>query len=356
MSGLHYRIAVASLALCSWACKEEASTGLSEVTAPSSLEAPDQETTAGGIDRRLLVGAMAHSGDANPSYAWSFGEATFLLERRQAAALPPAIVESVMGVNRESPWVLGRWSLGDGGTTLELTECQCFGSIGIRGSGVLDIDRDGDGGVVIDGAIYQIEPGAAQDTSRVAAPRLVAFQEGTSKKWGYRNSFSGEVELPAIYEIVWDFSSDGIGIVWDEVPYVIGTDGEQIVQPVWIDDAPDPFRSGLARYVDEEGKIGFYDPRGNIRVPARWGYAESFEGGYALVNATGSVDERVDSDGHFFGHELRAGDRWGVIDERGAVVLAPRYPNLQRGEAGMVRIAEGEPWFHVGGEFALRRE
>lgn len=49
--------------------------------------------------------------------------------------------------------------------------------------------------------------------------------------------------------------------------------------------SPDDWQEGLRRYVDNNGKVGFVNKKGDIVIPADFNYVSAFQYGYALVYA-----------------------------------------------------------------------
>ena len=94
------------------------------------------------------------------------------------------------------------------------------------------------------------------------------FEDPVTNLWGYRNA-RGAVVIPPRFTVAQHFSEGGIAAVADDSGWkVIDRQGKTLVRPFLLDNGPDPFRHGLARF-REAGKIGFFDERGKVVIPAR---------------------------------------------------------------------------------------
>lgn len=133
-------------------------------------------------------------------------------------------------------------------------------------------------------------------------------------RYGYRRA-SGEVVIEPLYDHVMAFSADGIAAVVDTKGWAyIDHTGKLLLRPHVVDNGPDYFRDGLARFV-ADGKVGFMDTQARIVIAAAYAYAEPFDKGYALICG----DCRAERDGE---HTRMVGKRWGAIDASGGEVVA----------------------------------
>lgn len=160
------------------------------------------------------------------------------------------------------------------------------------------------------------------DPCRLELGRAALEPFEQSGKYGYRMA-DGVTVIEPIYAHAMAFSIEGIAAVVDQDGWVyIDRTGKQLLRPHVVDNGPDYFREGLARFVSH-GKFGFMDTRARIAIKATFAYAEPFERGYALI----CEDCHLQRSGE---HAMMEGIRWGVIDIRGKVVVAP---DLERDQA-----------------------
>ena len=89
------------------------------------------------------------------------------------------------------------------------------------------------------------------------------------------------------------------------------------------------FHEGLAKVQDSEGKMGYIDTSGEVRIPCQWINALFFSEGMAGVQDSNS--------------------KWGFIDKTGKVVIPCQWSNVQWFINGVVRVQNmlcGE-WYDV---------
>ena len=153
--------------------------------------------------------------------------------------------------------------------------------------------------------------------SAQAAPVWSAFEDPVSGLWGYRDA-RGAVVIEPRFLVAQDFSVHGIAAVADAVGWrIIDQRGAVLIpQPYLVDNGPDPFLEGLARFV-ESGRLGFYDERGRVVIPARFVFVTPFSEGRAAF----CEGCREQAEGE---HRSVRGGRWGFIDRRGNVTVPPR--------------------------------
>jgi len=141
------------------------------------------------------------------------------------------------------------------------------------------------------------------------------FQAG--EKWGYKDR-QGRAVIAARYLIVMPFSSHGLAAVVDDSGWVyINGQGEKLLRPYVLDNGPDYFREGLARYVSA-GKIGYFDESGRIVIPAAFKFAAPFSEGLA---AFCEACENISSGEH----STYQGGRWGYLNKKGRIVIGARF-------------------------------
>ncbi len=141
-------------------------------------------------------------------------------------------------------------------------------------------------------------------------------------RFGYRMA-DGVAVIEPKYTHALAFTAEGIAAVVDQHGWLyIDRTGKALLRPHVVDNGPDYFNEGLARFVSQ-GKFGFMDTRARIVIEATFAYAEPFTRGYALI----CEDCRPQRSGE---HSGMSGTRWGVIDLAGNVVVSP---GLERDQA-----------------------
>ncbi len=110
--------------------------------------------------------------------------------------------------------------------------------------------------------------------------KLVPFEnEG---KWGYKNA-SGQVLIKPQFDMANDFSPEGIAAVVDDKGWAyINEKGETVIRPFVIDNGPDYFKQGLARF-RINNKFGFFDRKGKIIIGSQFDFALPFHEGLAAI-------------------------------------------------------------------------
>lgn len=147
-------------------------------------------------------------------------------------------------------------------------------------------------------------------------PEILAYEDGG--KYGYRN-LAGEVVIEPRYIHALNFLETGIGAVVDDKGWAyIDISGKVVLRPVTVDNGPDYFKEGLARFF-EDGKMGFFDRTGRIVVPARFEWIAPFSDGRARF-CEGCAKKPEDEHGEHF---RMTGKRWGYIDRTGRVIVKP---------------------------------
>lgn len=120
---------------------------------------------------------------------------------------------------------------------------------------------------------------------------------------GYRD-LNGKTVIPPKFIIANEFSGHGLAAVvnseterWE----YIDIRGNLVLVPAVMDNGPDPFVEGLARFI-ENGKTGFFDETGKIVIPATYDVLYPFTDGVAqfeLGGRQGYIDHQgmeVESD------------------------------------------------------------
>ncbi len=164
-----------------------------------------------------------------------------------------------------------------------------------------------------------------------AQERLYPFEK--DGKWGYMTE-SHKVVIEPKYIMAEDFSPEGIAAVADKNSWAyINARGDVLVHPFIYDNGPDYFSEGLARY-EAEGKIGFFDKRGKIIIPAQFDFAFPFHEGLAVF-CSGC---RAVSEGE---HKIVVGGKWGFIDKRGKTVIPAQFDYISPFHEGLAEFCDG---------------
>jgi hypothetical protein len=154
-----------------------------------------------------------------------------------------------------------------------------------------------------------------------AAPPIPR-EDPDSDLWGYVDA-SGEAVIPPRYALATEFTAQGIAAVVDEDGWAwIDTQGTVLLRPFIFDNGPDDFYEGLSRYV-ENGKIGFFDTSGQVVIPARFTFADPFQGGCAAF-CEGCTKVMYGE------HYAYQGGAWGCVEHSGAVVTPPSESRDER--------------------------
>lgn len=165
-------------------------------------------------------------------------------------------------------------------------------------------------------------------TIPIRAEKLQRFEQ--DGMYGYKTP-SGQVRLPARYIMAEEFNAHGFAVVVENTgPFLIDQKGAHRFQIFLFDNGPDPFSGGLARFV-EKGRIGFFNEKGEIVIPASFDFARPFESAYtaACMGCKSVREERGE-------HSMIKGGKWIVIDKKGNRVLKTEFdesPALSKTEA-----------------------
>ena len=152
--------------------------------------------------------------------------------------------------------------------------------------------------------------------------------------WGFADP-DGFMIIEPKYAMAYEFSEGGItSVLGDDGWAVINMKGEVLVRPFIYDNGPDYFEEGLARYVDEQGKFGFFDLYGQIAVPAAFDFAAPFVEQRAAV-CNGCVRVQVGE------HWTMKGGKWGYIDVKGDVVIPLEYDEANDFVEGKAMVKKG---------------
>lgn len=161
-----------------------------------------------------------------------------------------------------------------------------------------------------------------------AGEKLIPFEQAGT--WGYKNT-SGQVLIKPHFTMAKAFSPEGIAAVVDETGWAyINEKGETVIRPFVIDNGPDYFKDGLARF-RIDNKFGFFDRTGKIIIGAQFDFAFPFHEGLAAICA-GCKEE---PEGEY--HSVKGGT-WGYINKQGKIVIPARFEeagNFNKGRAAV---------------------
>ena len=173
----------------------------------------------------------------------------------------------------------------------------------------------------------------------------VPFQKG--EKWGYRDS-GGKTVIEPRFEAALEFSAEGIAAVVDSQGWAyIDPTGRVVIRPVVVDNGPDYFAEGLARFRDG-GKIGFFDKKGKVVIQAEYAFTRPFSEGLAAVCDT-CKEVREDE------HTVVVGGKWGFINTRGALVIPLQFEDATSFENGKARVKAAGSWKYIDKKGAVVR-
>jgi hypothetical protein len=165
----------------------------------------------------------------------------------------------------------------------------------------------------------------------------VPFKKG--EKWGYRDP-GGKTVIAPRFEIAQEFSPEGIAAVVDGQGWAyIDTTGRVLIRPLIVDNGPDYFEEGLARFRAASG-IGFFDKTGKIVIQARYAFAQSFSEGFAAV--CDGCNEKQEGE-----HTAVEGGRWGFIDRQGTLIIPFQFEAAQKFENGRARVKSSGTWKYI---------
>ena len=155
-----------------------------------------------------------------------------------------------------------------------------------------------------------------------------------NEKWGYKNS-QGQVVIKPVYHLAGRFNQYGLAAVVDDSGWLyITMNGEPRLRPYIVDNGPDYFSEGLARFVNDH-KIGFMDESGTVVISAKFDFAMPFSEGLAAF----CVGCKQVSDNEY--HRV-SGGLWGYIDKTGKIIVNPDYESAGSFKNGQAKVLKGE--------------
>jgi len=165
----------------------------------------------------------------------------------------------------------------------------------------------------------------------------VPFKKG--EKWGYRDA-GGRTVISPRFELALEFSAEGLaGVVDDQGWAYIDPAGRVVIRPVVVDNGPDYFEEGLARFRAGE-KIGFFDKKGKVVIQAKYAFARPFSEGLAAV--CDSCKEVLEAE-----HTAVTGGKWGFINTRGDLVIPLQFEDAGSFENGKAKVKANGAWKYI---------
>lgn len=171
----------------------------------------------------------------------------------------------------------------------------------------------------------------------MAAGYPVPFQQ--DGKWGYKDA-GGRVIIEPRFQTAGAFAAEGLAAVVDEQGWAyINAEGALVVRPLVVDNGPDYFQEGLARF-RASGKVGFFNRGGKVIIPAAFGFALPFSEGLA-----GVCDQcREIREGE---HTVVRGGQWGFIGRGGELVIPLQFEQVERFEHGRAKVKSAGKWHTI---------
>jgi len=171
-----------------------------------------------------------------------------------------------------------------------------------------------------------------------ADDKLIPYEE--NDLWGYKNGQS-VIVIPPQFQHALPFTAGGIaGVVSKEGEWCyINARGQMILKPVVVDNGPDYFSEGLARYVHDK-KLGFFDVTGAIVIKAVFEYALPVHEGLAAVGK----NCRTTKDGE---HRHVLCQKWGFINRQGTLVIPYRFDEVVNFQNGKAKVKLEGKWNYI---------
>ena len=173
--------------------------------------------------------------------------------------------------------------------------------------------------------------------------RLTPFE--ADGKWGYKD-VQGKVVIEPRFVLAQEFSPRGIAAVVDETGWAyIDARGNAVIRPWVVDNGPDYFSEGMARFTVNR-KFGFFDESGKVIIKPRFDFAFPFSERRAAV-CEGCREEAAGE------HRVVTGGKWGFINQKGAIVVPLKFERAENFQVGKARVKLGGQWRYVDGKGKL---
>jgi hypothetical protein len=157
--------------------------------------------------------------------------------------------------------------------------------------------------------------------------------------FGYKDE-NQKIVIPPEYILAQEFSRGGIAPVVDDKGWVyINSKGKKIIRPYIVDNGPDYFSEGYARFV-KKNKFGFFDEKGRIKIKTAFDYASSFSEGLSAV-CNGCVELKRGE------HSFYYGGKWGYINKKGEVAFEYQFDSAQSFKNGRALVQKKGKSFYI---------
>jgi hypothetical protein len=164
-------------------------------------------------------------------------------------------------------------------------------------------------------------------------------------KWGYKD-VQGKVAIEPRFVLAQEFSPRGIAAVVDETGWAyIDGEGKVVIRPFVVDNGPDYFSEGMARFAVDR-KFGFFDESGKVIIKPQFDFAFPFSERRAAV----CEGCREEAEGE---HRVVTGGKWGFINQKGAIVVPLKFERAENFQESKARVKLGGQWRYVDGKGKL---
>ena len=151
-------------------------------------------------------------------------------------------------------------------------------------------------------------------------------------KYGFKNKLDVEIIAPQ-FKFAQGFSKHGIAAVVDDSGWVyINKKGDKIVRPHVLDNGPDYFSFGLARF-ELKNKYGFFDKKGDVVIKPQFDYARPFADSKAAVCKGCQFNENGE-------HLEISNGKWGFINLKGKLIIPYIYDEVGDFKNGYADVKE----------------
>lgn len=172
---------------------------------------------------------------------------------------------------------------------------------------------------------------SASSTTEVELVRFEKEMQG-GELYGYKD-LTGRVVIEPSFFMGEEFSEFGLAAVADTIGWAyIDVSGQVVVRPFVIDNGPDRFAEGLARF-ERDGLFGFFDERGRVVIEASYDFAAPFSEGFAAICAGCRKAWKGE-------HWFMQGGKWGYIDRNGEIAIPLQYDEAHSFKQGRGRVVE----------------